>query len=503
MALSILDLSLLGFGFWLVRRYLNASKSSLPLPPGPKGLPLVGNVLDLPTVQPHKTFAEWGTKYGGIVYANALGQPIVIINDVKIAVDLLDKKSALYSDRPTLRMAGELTGWEHSLVLQHYGDRLKEYRRYIHRFLGTRTGIESFHPLFESEARALLKHMIAAPDAVQENLRRAAGAIIMKMSYGYDTRDIADPIVDLVDLATTQFSELMQSTFLVDFLPFLKYVPAWFPGAGFQRKALEHGKVLQDMAEVPLKFVQKEIAAGTAPPSFVADLIEESNGTNYEVNNIKWAAASLYSGGADTTVSTMYTFFLTMTLFPEAQKKAQAEIDAVIGHDRLPCMADRPNLPYVEALVSEVLRWGPVGPMGIAHRLMEDDVYNGYLIPKGSIVMPNAWNMLHDPAVYENPLDFNPDRFIARPGKPAEQDPRICCFGFGRRVCPGLNLADATVWLESAMALATLNISKAVENGVEITPEGKYLEGTIAHPEPFKCSIKPRSPQAEALVRAE
>ena len=149
--------------------------------------------------------------------------------------------------------------------------------------------------------------------------------------------------------------------------------------------------------------------AGTAPSSFVADLLEDSNGTNYEVKNIKWAAASLYSGGADTvrclprpsfstltppqTVSTMYTFFLCMTLFPEAQRKAQAEIDAVIGTDRLPCMADRANLPYVEALVSEVLRWGPVGPMGIAHRLMEDDVYDGYLVPKGAIIMSNVWSV--------------------------------------------------------------------------------------------------------------
>jgi len=253
-----------------------------------------------------------------------------------------------------------------------------------------------------------------------------------------------------------------------------------------------------------MNFVKKQMVAGSAEPSFVCDLIEQGDGTADEEFDIKWAAASLYSGGADTTVSTMYTFFLAMTLFPEAQKKAQEEIDAVVGTDRLPTLADRQRLPYVEALISEVLRWGPVGPICIPHRLIEDDVYNGYFIPKGTLVLANLWCMLHDPAVYSNPLDFTPDRFIARPDKPAEQDPRACCFGFGRRVCPGMNLAEASVWLETVTSLATLSISKARdEHGAEITPSGRYLDGTIAHPEPFKCAIKPRSAQAEALINME
>lgn len=111
--------------------------------------------------------------------------------------------------------------------------------------------------------------------------------------------------------------------------------------------------------------------------------------------------------------------------------------------------------------------------------------------------------MLHDPQVYENPMDFEPSRFVAAPGKPAEQDPRASLFGFGRRTCPGINLADATVWLVIATCLATLQVSKDVVDGVEITPSGRYLEGTIAHPEPFRCVIKPRSAQAEALANAE
>ncbi|KAH9970837.1 cytochrome P450 [Lactifluus volemus] len=189
-----------------------------------------------------------------------------------------------------------------------------------------------------------------------------------------------------------------------------------------------------------------------------------------------------------------------MTLFPDAQHKAQHEIDHVVGNDRLPNLADRDSLPYVNALVSEVLRWRPVVPIGVAHKTTDDHVLRGYYIPKGSIVIPNAWKMLHDPAVYADPDHFYPDRFIPRDDKIAERNPRSCLFGFGRRICAGQQFADTTVWLAIATSLAVFRISKVVENGVEITPEGKYTPTLISHPEKFRCNIKARSASAEQLV---
>lgn len=96
----------------------------------------------------------------------------------------------------------------------------------------------------------------------------------------------------------------------------------------------------------------------------LAELLEQSGGSADEEREIKWATTSMFGGGSDTTISTTWNFFLCIVLFPEAQEKAQAEIDAIVGRDRLPTLADRPNLPYVEALVEEVMRWAPVVPMG-------------------------------------------------------------------------------------------------------------------------------------------
>ncbi|KAG6842992.1 hypothetical protein H0H93_002633, partial [Arthromyces matolae] len=104
------------------------------------------------------------------------------------------------------------------------------------------------------------------------------------------------------------------------------------------------------------------MAAGTAPVSFTSSLLEGKNVDAEEEFEIKWSAASLYSGGADTTVSAIYSFFLAMALHPDVLKKAQAELDAVVGTERLPTFEDRQYLPYIDALTKEVLRWNAVAP---------------------------------------------------------------------------------------------------------------------------------------------
>jgi len=286
--------------------------------------------------------------------------------------------------------------------------------------------------------------------------------------------------------------------YLVDMIPFLQYAPDWFPGAGWKTKAKQYARLLEDMAETPHQFVKDQLAAGTAISSFTSELLDNGEITPETEYNIKWSAASLYSGGADTTVSSIHSFYLAMIMHPEAQRKAQAEIDKVIGSDRLPKLADQPSLPYVDALVKEVLRWNPVAPLGIPHIAAEDDVYEGYFIPKGALVIANIWQILHDPASYANPLKFNPERFL---GGCPELDPRATVFGYGRRICPGLNVAQSSLWVACAMSLAVFDIEKYVDGfGNVVEPKIHYSDGTISHPPPFKCTIKPRSEKSAALV---
>jgi len=157
------------------------------------------------------------------------------------------------------------------------------------------------------------------------------------------------------------------------------------------------------------------------------------------------------------------------------------------------------RLPYLEALYWEVIRayFGGIGP---PHMLREDDVYNGYFIPKGAIILTNLWQFSKDPKIYANPEVFSPERFLASEGGVKEADPRDYIFGFGRRICPAKHFADASLWLACASVLATFDIRPPVKDGKPVLPSVKYTDGAIPHPEPFECVIKPRSKVAEALI---
>ncbi|KII84162.1 hypothetical protein PLICRDRAFT_46528 [Plicaturopsis crispa FD-325 SS-3] len=476
-------------------------KPRAPLPPGPKGLPVVGNVADMPSSEEWLTFSQWGEKWGGIVSVKLLGQPLIIVNSADVMSEL-DKKGALHSDRPRLVMAGELVGYAKTLVIMPYGAKFRNFRRYFSKLIGSNAAMKQFLPVEEGEAHKMLRRLLAKPDNLEPILRKTAGGLILMITYGITVREDEDPFVTLIEGANANFSTATApGSFLVDVLPALKLVPEWVPGAGFKRKAREWYAAMMDMVERPYGYTKEQMSQGTAPVSFVSSLLdEEDKMTPEQIDDIKYTASSLYGAGADTTVSAMYAFFLAMTLFPEVQRKAQAEIDAVVGSDRLPSFADRENLPYTYAVLTEVLRWNSVAPTGVPHRAMEDDIIDGYLVPKGSIIIANLWQMLHDPQVYPEPFKFDPSRHIATPEKPAQRDPRHACFGFGRRICPGMHMAESSVWIVIATALAVFDISKAVVDGVEITPVHENTTGTISFPKPFKCTIKPRSEKAVALI---
>ncbi|KAG2151900.1 cytochrome P450 [Suillus cothurnatus] len=497
-----LDLCLACVGVYLLKQLFK--KKNPPYPPGPPGWPLIGNLLDMPHIKPWLTFTEWGKKYGHISHIEVLGQHIVVLNSVETAMDMLDNKSAMYSERPILPVGGELIGWKNVMTLLPYGDHLRRHRKNFHSVIGTRAAVGIYSQVEEVETRRFLKRVFTKPDELLAHVRHTAGAVILRISHGYEVKENNDPFIDLADRALDQWSRATApGAFIADVVPFLVKVPEWFPGAGFKRLAREWHDTLKEMVDAPYNFVVDQMAAGIAPESFTSNLLGASPLSAEDEHIIKWSAATLYAGASDTTVATINSFFLAMTLFPDVQKKAQAEIDAVLGPDRLPSFADQDSLPYIEALVKEALRWHAVIPTGFPHCVSEDDIHDGYYIPKGSVIVPNIWFMFNDPERYANPSEFNPERFLGNGGKKPETEPRTICFGFGRRICPGIHLAEASAWLSIAMSLAVFDISKVVENGIEITPEVDPSSGTISHPKPFKCSIKPRSSKAVALIEQD
>jgi len=487
-------------GILLVKKIF--TKRSGPLPPGPSKLPILENLLDMPTSHEWITFAEWGKKWGPMTTVSVFGQTMIVVNSAKTAIDMMDKKSAIYSDRPVMPMGGELVGWKDTFVLVPYGDRFRNYRKFFHQVIGSNSSVSVFFPIEMLETHRFLKSVLKTPDDLVTHIRQTAGAVIMRIAYGYRVKESNDPFLTDVEIAVEQFSlSTAPGGFLVNLVPSLRHVPAWFPGAGFKRTAAIWAECLVNMVEQPYQLVKQQMAAGTAQPSYTSRLLDDSPSiTPNQEHEIKWSAASLYSGGADTTVASIHAFFLAMVLHPDVVKKAQAEIDAVVGLDRLPSFADRERLPYINALVLEVMRWYSVTPTSVPHRVVEDNIHEGYMIPKGALIIPNIWFMMHDPQVYPEPSKFDPERFL---GPQPQPDPRNVSFGFGRRICPGRVLADTSLFISCAMSLAVFDIGKYSKDGVVVEPVVEQKTGTISHPKPFKFSIKPRSQKALDLINAD
>jgi cytochrome P450 len=480
-------------------------KGTYHLPPGPTPIPLVGNISDLPAPGT-KDWIHWSKlrdQYGPIYSLTVLGQTMVVISDYKIAAELMEKRSAHTSGRPFMEFGSRMCGWENSLALQTDHSKVRSYRRAIHGIIGTSTAIDAFRPMLERESHQFLSQVLNNPDDILQLIRTQAGRIILKIGYGYTIEPVGrDPLVDLADEGLQQFTKsCAPGVWLVDVIPALKYLPEWLPGMEFKTVGKKWNATLHALADIPYAFVEKNLERGTAEPSYLSKLIGGQNGklTPEDEDVARWSAFSLYTGGADTTVSSMASFVLAMALFPDVQKKAQAEIDAVIGHSRLPTFADRSGLPYIDAVVKEVLRWHPVAPLGVPHMTTKDDVYNDYSIPKNTILIPCIDAMLHDPTAYHDPETFEPSRFL---GPHPEMDPHNISFGFGRRICPGRLFADATLFSTIAGFLAVFEVAKKVnKDGKMVEPVVDFLPGVISHPAPFECDIRPRSSECQELIR--
>ncbi|KAL5341444.1 cytochrome P450 [Aspergillus crustosus] len=327
------------------------------------------------------------------------------------------------------------------------------------------------------------------------------------MAYDYNIEPHKpDALVTLTDRMMTEFSlAAAPMAWAVDIIPALAHIPENFPGATFKKTARKWRKSIEDTAYIPYNFVRRQITAGKNKPSYVSKLLDqvkaENNGTlePEDESAIIWTAASLYGAASDTIVITLTSFTLAMLKFPDVQRKAQEEIDRVVGTDRLPTFEDRDNLPYINALVKESLRWWPFAPMSFPHTATEDIAYNGYHIPKNALLLPAVWWFLHDPEVYADPESFEPARFL---GPRNEPDPSPDAFGYGRRICPGRFFADASLYLSIVQSLAVFNLSKILDgDGREVEIDAKPKPGVLTYPTDFGFRVETRSQRHVALIR--
>ncbi|KAG2153366.1 cytochrome P450 [Suillus clintonianus] len=489
----------------VIARRRTTYSASLPRPPGPKPLPVIGNVMDISLTETWLSYTALKKIYGDLVRLRLMGQEFAIINSEKIAHALLDQRSAIYSDRPILP-ARKFYGIEWLTILLPYGAELRAHRKLFHHALQAESSLRQ-REIYLRRAWVFLASLLHDPEEFEAHIQRFVAAIVMEITYGYEVQSENDPYVSAVSELNAILTKGLtpeRSAILLAF-PFLTHIPAWFPGAKFQREALHSRQLAQKVLNAPFEFTKSRIAAGTASQSLVFDCLTQIDEDNNEAQEyvIKGAAATVFIAGFETSSSILHGFILAMVLYPKVQAKAQAEIDTFVGSTRLPSFEDRPSLPYIEAILRELLRWSPAIPLGVSHATSSDDIFEGYFIPKGACVTLNVWAINQDEEKYPDPDEFRPERHFATDGSllsDSISDSPV--FGYGRRICPGRFSAESIAWVAIVSILATFRIEKAKGvDGREIDVKKQYTTGLSIHPVPFRCALLCRSAQKEKMVR--
>ncbi|KZS88711.1 cytochrome P450 [Sistotremastrum niveocremeum HHB9708] len=488
-------------------------KRKLPYPPGPAGSLLLGARNDIVGQKNiWKQYAKWSKEYGPLIFFHSGSVPYLVLNSQKSLRDLLETRSRIYSDRPSSVMFGELIGAEDSFSrCSSEHPRFNAYRKVTYDEVGPR-GVKEHFKVMETNTRRYLNALRKHPKEFRTHVSfRCSRASVLHAAYGYSAGE-GDYFVELADRWMQHINNATKpGMWLVDSYPilkYLKYLPPIFPKPAFLKFALSQKKMNHELLSGPLNWVKEEMNKGRAVSGLTAKKFSEFSDSGKEHSAeeediIAHSAWALYIAGADTIVSSIITFFLCMTLNPDVQSRAQEEIDRVVGRNRLPTISDRYKLPFVEALLKEVLRWHPSAPLCLPHRVLRDDIYEGMFIPKHTIIIPNIWAVTHDESLYPSPEKFDPARHIPLlPGEPPPQpDPRNFVFGFGRRICAGQHFAEAALFLTIAATLATFRISKDVdEDGRVLEPVVEFASGIVSKAEEFRCKVERRGDWVEELI---
>nr|BAL05184.1 cytochrome P450 [Phanerodontia chrysosporium] len=437
-----------------------AQPSRLPYPPGPPGYPLIGHLSgpEGPGGRSWVAFRDWGLQYGSdVIHLNMAGTHLIVLNTLRACSNLLEKRSTIYSDRPTagITMLSELLELWSTALWTRMAGRSQVLRVAVQRPCGAKI------------SPSALPGGVTLPT---QSLHGSGGMGIPRPSHG----GRADHVRRICDRRASKRRPLSErcracGRMCTEDLGSCEVPTGLVPGCRIQAESSFVAQIDMYIRDAPYDVTKKRVAddAESVPDCVAKDLMEKmvnnAKDPEYMERVARSAVGSMYLAGADTTHSVLSACVLTLVLNPNFLPRAQASIDEVC-QGRLPDFSDYEALPHVHAVVREAMRWNPVVALNLPHRCTTDDTYEGQLIPAGSIVIANIWAILHDPAVYPDPESCNPMRYLrCSPDgtvtlDPAVPNPADVAFGFGRRICPGRFMGYQTMWLALARMLAAFDI---------------------------------------------
>ncbi|KAL6716882.1 hypothetical protein ACLMJK_004794 [Lecanora helva] len=463
------------------------------MPPGPKGLPIIGNLHQAPSKYPWRTFADWHKKYGPIYSLQFGPTTLIMLGTHDAARDLLDKRSAIYSSRPKLFMVGEIVSKGFRTLLLPYGQRWRTHHKLHNSVLNQRIA-QTYHDMQDLESKQLINELLTRND-FSDRFHRFASSVILSLAYGKRMPRGDESEIKSVDEIMIPLNAALASQWIVDVFPFLNVLPSFLA---------PWRKFGENLHKIEADFFNDVMHRAQTTPSWnwSKELKSMKESDNLCDTELAYILGVVYEAGSDIVSMVLESFIMAAVLHPNVVKKAHEELDEIVGSKRLPTFEDLEKLPYIHAIVKETHRWRPVIPGGVPHAVDEDDEYMGYHIPKGAVVLGNHWAIHLDEDVYENPMSFNPDRWIEHPDLP------IAGFGFGRRKCVGQYVGTNSLLINVARLLWAFDITHAYEerNGrkqrIEVDSFA-YTNGFNSGPLPFRAQFTARSAERKEIMQRD
>ncbi|PVF92949.1 cytochrome P450 [Serendipita vermifera] len=459
-------------------QYMASKTPSISYPPGPKRDPLIGTLRSFPRDHLYRHFCKWAKVYGDIVYAPLPGMDIVVLNSYEMAQELLSRRPNSTAGRRLGYFVLNLMGWYWSTAVIQPGPSHSSQRKMLRRI---------------SKLMITLSRFKGNPI---RPVQSALGQMITTATYGEKIRkEMGDKLAHWNLEAMTLSNEALFAFWMVDIIHILRFVPSWFPGAHFKKIGQYSTHLTTQLRHRAYERAQELYNTGTLGHCIANDLMDEF-GQNGDVRD---AMAILYTAGSETTTAAVTSFLHAMFLFPEVSRKVFEEIQSVTYGERLPKITDRPHLTFCEAVWKEAIRWRPFMPIGVPHVNNEDEIINGYFIPKGTSIHQNHGLMLTDPRVWGDPEVFRPERFLEDEAV-TRPNPLVLIFGYGIRVCSGMYLADKVAFHLVVTTMALFDITPLDGCKVPDPNTIEYTDTAFQHPIGFECQFESRNKKTKQFL---
>ena len=472
---------------------MSAMTSTLPtkLPPGPRGLPVFGSLLEIRN-DTHLAIDRLARRYGDICLMRFGSVPTVIISQPELLQEAFGK--TVLADRWVSEIMDILSG-QKDLVLAPYGEHWRQMQRFANRELLSARNIDTVRERYiERVVNGLVERMAEAGDSGEKvypmTLTAQSNSNLMFRSlFGRDDDESAE-FLEQRDRLLNYISWLFATataTNIVDYIPWLRFLPN-----NGVKEATRQAEISAEVITALVEAARNRPGVDLSAPTCLVEVMLAKEDTG-EISSAmtKDLCADMLIAGTDTSAQTVNWFLLLMANRPEIQAKVHEELDRVIGRPStgseeasLPTVEDRTRLPYVFACLAESMRYRTIGPLGLPHKASEDTEIGGYLVPAGTQVLGNIYSIHHDPRYWDSPNEFIPDRFLPQKDgsmSPALTSPAYLPFGTGHRRCPGRRFAETTVWLHITRMLHRLRFE--TPEGVPLTEDEMF--GLAISPKPY------------------